>query len=147
MLRQLALTAKRTMTRAGDVNSGLDVSAAIRERPPPRKRIPVLTLPDRVQNMCPAYLARHAWPLALMRSADRVPINFTGFDALRDFGFSQSPATNRVSSAPFIPRDPSLAVWRLRRCSNRRILKSILSFHDRPGDPGELVGQCRRNKP
>jgi hypothetical protein len=32
MLRQLALTAKRTMTRAGDVNSGLDVSAAIRER-------------------------------------------------------------------------------------------------------------------
>jgi hypothetical protein len=33
MLRQLALTAKRTMTRAGDVNSGLDVSAAIRERP------------------------------------------------------------------------------------------------------------------
>jgi hypothetical protein len=55
MLRQLALTAKRTMTRAGDVNGGLDRGAAIRERPLPRKRIPVLTLPSRVQNMCPAY--------------------------------------------------------------------------------------------
>ena len=81
MLRQPALTAKRTMTRAGDLNGSLDRGAAIRERPLPRKRFPVLTLPGRVQNMCPAYLARHAWPLALMRSADRVPINFAGFDA------------------------------------------------------------------
>jgi hypothetical protein len=32
MLRQPALTAKRTMTRAGDVNDGLDRGAAIRER-------------------------------------------------------------------------------------------------------------------
>ena len=31
MLRQPALTAKRTMTRAGDVNDGLDRGAAIRE--------------------------------------------------------------------------------------------------------------------
>jgi hypothetical protein len=35
MLRQLALTAKRTMTRAGDVNGGLDRGAAIREPGPP----------------------------------------------------------------------------------------------------------------
>ena len=34
MLRQPTLTAKRTMTRAGDVNDGLDRGAAIRERPP-----------------------------------------------------------------------------------------------------------------
>ena len=34
MLRQPALTAKRTMTRAGDVNDGLDRGAAIRERLP-----------------------------------------------------------------------------------------------------------------
>ena len=34
MLRQPTLTAKRTMTRAGYVNSGLDGGAAIRERPP-----------------------------------------------------------------------------------------------------------------
>jgi hypothetical protein len=33
MLRQPALTAKRTMTRAGDVNSSLDGAGAIRERP------------------------------------------------------------------------------------------------------------------
>jgi hypothetical protein len=33
MLRQLALTAKRTMTRADDVNGGVDKGAAIRERP------------------------------------------------------------------------------------------------------------------
>ena len=33
MLRQPTLTAKRTMTRAGDVNGGLDRGAAIRERP------------------------------------------------------------------------------------------------------------------
>ena len=32
MLRQPALTAKRTMTRAGGVNGGLDRRAAIRER-------------------------------------------------------------------------------------------------------------------
>jgi len=32
MLRQPTLTAKRTMTRAGDVNDGLDRGAAIRER-------------------------------------------------------------------------------------------------------------------
>ena len=32
MLRQLALTAKRTMTRADDVNGGVDKGAAIRER-------------------------------------------------------------------------------------------------------------------
>jgi hypothetical protein len=32
MLRQPALTAKRTMTRAGDVNDALDREAAIRER-------------------------------------------------------------------------------------------------------------------
>ena len=31
MLRQLVLTAKRTMTRADDVNGGLDKGAAIRE--------------------------------------------------------------------------------------------------------------------
>ena len=37
MLRQPTLTAKRTMTRAGDVNGSLDRGAAIRERPPPRK--------------------------------------------------------------------------------------------------------------
>ena len=34
MLRQPALTAKRTMTRAGDVNRDLDRRAAIRERLP-----------------------------------------------------------------------------------------------------------------
>src|SRR3954466_8813131 len=33
MLRQPTLTAKSTMTRAGDVNDGLDRGAAIRERP------------------------------------------------------------------------------------------------------------------
>ena len=33
MLRQPTLTAERTMTRAGDVNGGLDRGAAIRERP------------------------------------------------------------------------------------------------------------------
>ena len=38
MLRQRALTAKRTMTRAGDVN-GLDEGAAIRERPPSCKGV------------------------------------------------------------------------------------------------------------
>ena len=37
MLRQPTLTAKRTMTRAGDVNRDLDRRAAIRERRPPRK--------------------------------------------------------------------------------------------------------------
>jgi hypothetical protein len=35
MLRQPALTAKRTMTWAGDVNGGLDRGAAIREPGPP----------------------------------------------------------------------------------------------------------------
>jgi hypothetical protein len=39
MLRQPTLTAKRTMTRAGDVNGDLDTGAAIRERPPPRKNL------------------------------------------------------------------------------------------------------------
>ena len=48
-----------------------------------------------------------------------------------DFGFSQSSATNRISSAPFTPHDPTLAVWRLRRGSNRRSLISVLSYHKR----------------
>ena len=39
MLRQLALTAERTMTRAGNVNGSLDEEAAIRERPPLGKSI------------------------------------------------------------------------------------------------------------
>jgi len=34
MLRQPALTAKRTMTRAGDLNGGIDAGGAIREPPP-----------------------------------------------------------------------------------------------------------------
>ena len=33
------LTAERTMTRAGDLNGGIDAGGAIRERPPPRKGI------------------------------------------------------------------------------------------------------------
>ena len=37
MLRQLVLTAKRTMTRADDVNGGLDKGAAIREPAAVRK--------------------------------------------------------------------------------------------------------------
>src|SRR3954452_6404602 len=42
MLRQPTLTAKRTMTRAGDVNGGLDRGAAIRE-PDQMLRQPTLT--------------------------------------------------------------------------------------------------------
>jgi len=37
MLRQLALTAKRTMTRVGNVNGSLDEGAAIREPAAVRK--------------------------------------------------------------------------------------------------------------
>jgi len=64
MLRQPTLTAKRTMTRAGDVNSGLDGGSAIRERPPPRKGILVLMPLGRVQTCVrPVQRGTHGrWP-------------------------------------------------------------------------------------
>ena len=55
MLRQPTLTAKRTMTRAGDVNGGLDRGAAIRERPPPRK-VFYSALIRSLAPICPAFL-------------------------------------------------------------------------------------------
>jgi len=90
-------------------------------RPLPRKRIPVLTLPGRVQNMCPAYSARHAWPLVLMRSADRVPINFAGFDAPPRFRVFSIPGhePSIISSVhPSRSVDCCLAITPLQQSSN-----------------------------
>jgi len=53
MLRQPTLTAKRTMTRAGDVNDGLDRGAAIRERLPHKVFCWALTAWD--AEIYPAY--------------------------------------------------------------------------------------------
>jgi len=57
-------------------------------------------------DMCPACSARHPRPLALMRSADRVPINLTGFvtrPLKRDVPIlGHEP---NFPSAPFTPRD------------------------------------------
>jgi hypothetical protein len=67
MLRQRALTAKRTMTRAGDVN-GLDEGAAIRERPSGCKGVGKEFRSGAVAVVCPACLLRPR-PLAQMGSA------------------------------------------------------------------------------
>jgi hypothetical protein len=61
-------------------------------------------------DMCPAYLTRRAWPLALMRSADRVPINSAGFETPPHYRVLPILGHNRISSAPFTPRDPPIAV-------------------------------------
>ena len=80
MLRQLALTAKRTMTRAGDVNDGLDRGAAIRERPLARKEILVLMLPGRVQTCVrPISAARMAAGPDAIRGSS--PYQLRGFEA------------------------------------------------------------------
>ena len=64
MLRQLVLTAERTVTRAGDMMATLDGGAAIRERPPPRKGILVLMPLGRVQTCVrPVQRGTHGrWP-------------------------------------------------------------------------------------
>ena len=47
-------------------------------------------------------------PLALMRSADRVPINSASSELRPVFGLSQSSVTTDIASAPFSPsRSPS----------------------------------------
>ncbi len=63
MLRQPALTAKRTMTRAGDVNDALDREAAIRERPPRVKSAFESELPCRLR-VCVRPVRAAIWPLA-----------------------------------------------------------------------------------
>ena len=52
-------------------------------------------------DMCPAYLTRRAWPLALMRSADRVPINFASSELCPVFGLSQSSVTTDMHQLLF----------------------------------------------
>jgi len=58
------LTAERTMTRAGDLNGGIDAGGAIRERPSPRKGILVLMALGRVQTCVrPVQRGTHGrWP-------------------------------------------------------------------------------------
>jgi hypothetical protein len=47
-------------------------------------------------DMCPACSMRRAWPLALMRSADRVPINSAGSRPRPIIGLSPSSVTTEV---------------------------------------------------
>ena len=58
------LTAERTMTRAGDLDGGIDGGGAIRERPSPRKGILVLMPLGRVQTCVrPVQRGTHGrWP-------------------------------------------------------------------------------------
>ncbi len=56
-------------------------------------------------DMCPACSTRHAWPLALMRSADQGPINFARSKRRPVCGMSQSSVTTECSSASRHPRD------------------------------------------
>jgi hypothetical protein len=58
-------------------------------------------------------LTRRAWPLALMRSADRVPINFASSELCPVFGLSQSSVTTDVHQLLLTPCDQAVAVlWR-----------------------------------
>jgi hypothetical protein len=76
MLRQPTLTAKRTMTRAGDVNDGLDRGAAIRERSPRDKGLHRCQTINRLQLSIRPLM--QLLLLASMRSADRRPITLAG---------------------------------------------------------------------
>jgi hypothetical protein len=100
------------------------------------------------------YVTRRAWPLALMRSADRIPINFASSELCPVFGLSQSSVTTECASAsshpPAIKPSP-LCGGDARWCSggSRRRWSPIilLPHHDRPGDPRHLVGQRQRDQP
>ena len=89
-------------------------------------------------------------PLALMRSADRVPINSPSSELRPVFGLSQSSVTTDMHQLLFTSRSPSQRLSRRRRClvgSRQWLSVILLSHHDRPGDPRHLVGQRQRDQP
>ena len=98
--------------------------------------------------MCAACSTRYAWPRALMRSADRVPINLSGFVARplkRDVPILGHEPNS--SSASVHPSRLVAYCFHSRCCSNRRTPERLLSRHHRPGDPGKFVGQRQGNEP
>ncbi len=86
MLRQLRLTAERTVTRAGQIFS-LDGQAAIRERPPPCKGFH-----DGVRSLAVMYPASVAVGDRRPRWNPRidVPFKVTGSQPVTDDGFRRS---------------------------------------------------------
>jgi hypothetical protein len=89
---------------------------------------------------------------ALMRSADRVPINFARSKHRRVCGMSQSSVTTEFISyslpsrsmirvlppgRPIVSTDPACHGW---------LAVVLLPQHQRPRDPGHLVGHCQRDQ-
>ncbi len=93
-------------------------------------------------DMCPACSTRRAWPLALMRSADRVPINFARSKRRPFCGMSQSSVTTECSSASRHPRDQDC-----QSLVRGRLAIVLLPYHHRPRDPDHLVGGRQRHQP
>jgi len=84
-LRQLVLTAERTVTRAGDVKKVLTAELRLENGPFGARG----QIGDAASVGCAhvsGLLVRQLWPLALMKSADRFPISLSRTRRLRHCG-------------------------------------------------------------
>jgi hypothetical protein len=100
-------------------------------------------------DMCPTCLTRRAWPPALMRSADWVPINSARSWRRPVIGFSQSSVTTEYSSV-FVTLairaagySCPAALFLSATSDHRWRLIVLLSCHNGPSDTGHFVGNCQ----
>ena len=114
---------------------------------PPRCKSFVWAMRDKsAACMCPAYIRRHAWPPAQMRSADRVHYKLSRSRRLQVCWVSRSRLSTIASSSHSAPfhhdrQDPACPCGRFLCCPVR-----LLPRHYCPDDSSHLVGQSDRSE-
>ena len=114
---------------------------------PPRCKSFVWAMRDKsAACMCPAYIRRHAWPPAQMRSADRVHYKLSRSRRLQVCWVSRSRLSTIASSSHSAPlhhdrQDPACPCGLFLCCPVR-----LLPGHHCPDDSSHLVGQGDRSE-